>query len=70
MVNVRRGASAALVVLVASVVVSAQASRVPSPEASIGFAPGAESKLATYDQTIDYFRKLDAASDRRRGRDE
>ncbi len=30
----------------------------------VGFAPGAESKLATYDQTIDYFRKLDAASDR------
>jgi hypothetical protein len=64
MVNVRRGASSALVVLAASVVVSAQASRVPSPESTIGFVPGAESKLATYDQTIDYFRKLDAASDR------
>jgi hypothetical protein len=29
----------------------------------VGFAPGAESKLATYDQTVDYFKKLDAASD-------
>jgi hypothetical protein len=67
MANVRRGRGAiglAIAVLAASVVVSAQASRIPSPESSIGFAPGAESKLATYDQTIDYFRKLDAASDR------
>jgi hypothetical protein len=55
---------AVLVALAASVVVSAQASRIPSPESVIGFVPGAESKLATYDQTIQYFRKLDAASDR------
>lgn len=39
-------------------------SRVPTPESVVGFAPGAEHKLATYDQTIDYFKKLDAASDR------
>src|ERR1700752_5309655 len=64
MVSSRRIASAAFVVLAASAVMSAQASRIPSPESSLGFAPGAESKLATYDQTIDYFRKLDAASDR------
>jgi hypothetical protein len=55
---------------VASAVVAAQSpraqveGRIPAPEAVIGFSPGAESKLATYDQTIDYFRKLDAASDR------
>jgi len=67
MANVRGGRGAlgvVIVALAASVVVSAQASRIPSPESSIGFAPGTESKLATYDQTIDYFRKLDAASDR------
>ena len=67
MANVRGGRGAigvVIAVLAASVVVSAQASRIPSPESVIGFAPGAESKLATYDQTIDYFRKLDAASDR------
>jgi hypothetical protein len=29
-----------------------------------GFAPGADHKLATYDQVIEYFRKVDAASDR------
>ncbi len=39
-------------------------SRIPTPESVVGFAPGAESKLATYDQTIEYFKKLDAASDR------
>ena len=60
-----------LVAAAASAVVAAQPSpraqverRIPTPEAVIGFAPGAELKLATYDQTIDYFRKLDAASDR------
>ena len=50
--------------VICAVAVSASAqSRIPTPESVIGFAPGAESKLATYDQTIDYFKKLDAASD-------
>jgi hypothetical protein len=48
--------------IAASASVGAQ-SRMPSPESVFGFAPGAEHKLATYDQTIDYFRRLDAASD-------
>ena len=39
-------------------------SRIPTPESVVGFAPGAEARLATYDQTIEYFKKLDAASDR------
>ena len=38
--------------------------QVPAPESSLGFKPGDDYKLATYDQAIDYFRKLDAASDR------
>jgi hypothetical protein len=46
-----------------SISISAQ-TRIPTPESVFGFAPGAEHKLATYDQTIDYFKKLDAASDR------
>ena len=29
-----------------------------------GFAPGADLKLATYDQVLTYFRQVDAASDR------
>jgi len=55
----------AIVVLAASIVAahpSAESSRLPSPEASFGFKPGADYKLATYDQSIEYFKKLDAAS--------
>jgi len=36
--------------------------QVPTPESVFGFKPGADMKLLTYDQTIDYFRKLEAAS--------
>src|SRR5258708_16492358 len=35
---------------------------VPTPESVFGFAPGADYKLATYDQSGDYFRKVGAAS--------
>ena len=35
---------------------------VPKPDATFGFEPGADYKLATYDQSIEYFKKLDAAS--------
>ena len=38
--------------------------RLPSPESVFGFRPGADYKLATYDQSIDYFKKLAAASER------
>ncbi len=47
---------------VASVVLGAQSRLVPAPDATFGFKPGADFKLATYDQSIDYFRKLAAAS--------
>src|SRR5690348_14888067 len=53
----------AALIVAASTTLSAQ-SRIPTPESVVGFAPGAEHKLATYDQTIEYFKKLDAASDR------
>ncbi len=39
-------------------------SAVPTPESVIGWAPCTDYKLATYEQIADYFRKLDAASDR------
>ena len=44
--------------------VSTQSPAVPTPESSLGFKPGDDYKLATYDESIDYFKKLDAASDR------
>ena len=46
----------------ASVVLTAQSRVVPAPDATFGFKPGADFKLATYDQSIEYFRKLAAAS--------
>src|SRR6187551_91841 len=50
-------------VAAASTGLGAQSSKIPTPESVVGFVPGTESKLATYDQTIEYFKKLDAASD-------
>jgi len=41
---------------------AAQASKLPPPAASFGFEPGSDYKLATYDQSIEYFKQLDAAS--------
>ena len=38
------------------------AGRVPTPESVFGFRPGADYKLATYDQSVDYFRKVAAGS--------
>ena len=39
-------------------------SSLPTPESVFGFPVGADYKLFTYDQSIDYFRKLAAASNR------
>ena len=36
---------------------------VPTPESVLGFPVGADFKLANYDESIEYFRQLDAASD-------
>jgi hypothetical protein len=49
--------------LLASVVTAADAA-VPSPESVLGFRPGADRQLADWTQIVDYFRRLDAASDR------
>ncbi|HXI31886.1 MAG TPA: M14 metallopeptidase family protein, partial [Vicinamibacterales bacterium] len=35
---------------------------IPTPESVFGFKPGADYKLATYDQSLDYFRKVAAAT--------
>ena len=45
-------------------IVSAQAPPVPAPASVFGFEPGADNRLATYDQVVDYYRRVDAASDR------
>ncbi|MCU1385251.1 MAG: hypothetical protein JWL71_3948 [Acidobacteria bacterium] len=38
------------------------AGRVPTPASVFGFRPGADYKLATYDQSVEYFRQVAAAS--------
>lgn len=40
------------------------AQTVPAPKDVLGFTPGEDRKLASWAQTIDYFKKLDAASER------
>ena len=43
---------------------AAGAAEVPTPESVLGFTPGDDRKLADWTQIVDYFRRLDAASDR------
>ena len=59
-------AGAAMVVLATAPGSSdAQASKpLPTPESVFGFPVGADHKLFTYDQSIDYFKRLAAASNR------
>ena len=43
---------------------SARSAEVPSPESHLGYRPGADFRLAGWPAVVDYFRKVDAASDR------
>ena len=38
--------------------------KIPTPAEVLGFTPGDDRKLASWDQVIDYFQRLDSASDR------
>src|SRR5262245_11094933 len=38
------------------------AASLPAPESVFGFRPGADYKLATYDQSVEYFKKVAAAT--------
>src|SRR5215472_4692915 len=40
----------------------ARAAGVPTPDSVFGFAPGADYRLATYEQSVAYFKALAAAS--------
>jgi murein tripeptide amidase MpaA len=55
-------AACAVVTVLAAGAVSAQQA-VPTPESVLGFRPGDDFKLATYEESIEYFQRLDAASD-------
>src|ERR1044072_8108294 len=52
-----------LLVLLVTAVAAAQ-KKIPTTAEALGFAPGEDRKLASWDQVVDYFQKLDAASDR------
>jgi hypothetical protein len=58
----RRMASLVLVCLFSGVILVGAAGSLPTPESVLGFKPGADNKLATYDQAIDYLKKLASAS--------
>jgi len=59
----RKPATFIFVLVLASQAALVAASRsLPTPESVLGFKPGADNKLATYDQAISYLKKLAAAS--------
>ena len=49
-------------VLVLPAILSGQSRPVPAPESVFGFKPGADYKLANYDQSVEYLKKLAASS--------
>jgi hypothetical protein len=51
-----------LLVFLTPAVMTGQTGGLPTPESTFGFAPGADYKLFTYDQSIAYFKKLEAAT--------
>src|SRR5438477_1325279 len=58
-----RGLPAGLALL-SCLALPAAAAAPPSPESVLGFRPGADRELADWNQIVDYFHRLDAASDR------
>ena len=52
-----------LLTLLLPVGLQGQNSSIPNPDDVIGFEIGSDFHLATYEQSIEYFKKLDAASD-------
>lgn len=54
----------AVLLLAAWAAASIVQAQVPHPSEAFGFHPGDDYKLADYDQLTDYYRRLDAASDR------
>ncbi len=57
-----RFAAFALMHCIASSITQAQV--IPTPESVLGFRPGTDFHLASYDQALDYFRQLETASER------
>lgn len=58
------GNSVSLCLCGAFLVLTIAAQTIPSPKDVLGFTPGDDRKLASWGQVVDYFQKLDKASDR------
>ena len=55
---------ASLLLLICATSIAAGQPKIPTPEEVLGFKPGEDRKLASWNQVIDYFDRLDRASDR------
>ncbi len=64
MLKLGRATSCAVVLLAAIFDAAIAQSGIPTPESVLGHRVGADFYLATYEQSLEYFRRLDAASDR------
>ena len=53
-----------LILLICSTSLAAAQVKIPTPQEVLGFTPGEDRKLASWSQVIDYFDRLDRASDR------
>lgn len=63
--HLRQNLCASLRVCVSILIIGiAAAAQVPTPKGVLGFTPGEDRKLAGWAHTVDYFKRLDAASDR------
>ncbi|HVE59096.1 MAG TPA: M14 family zinc carboxypeptidase, partial [Pyrinomonadaceae bacterium] len=51
------------IILLLALSIAAQ-TKIPAPRDVLGFTPGDDRKLASWAQTVEYFKRLDAASDR------
>ena len=51
-----------LLFLLVTIPVALSGNGVPAPDSVFGFRPGADYKLATYDQSVEYFKKLAAST--------
>ncbi len=62
--NISASASLRLCGLIFLAAVTIAAQNIPAPKDVLGFTPGDDRKLASWEQVVDYFQKLDKASDR------
>jgi Zinc carboxypeptidase len=53
-----------LLLLICSTSLATAQAKIPTPQEVLGFTPGEDRKLASWSQVIDYFERLDKASDR------